>query len=243
LEVHPPEHGIHSWRDFFVHMGTICLGLLIAIGMEQSVEWMHRRHERAELREAIQRDLERTVSDSEVTYQTVQRRGEEIQTLVMEAQACLQNHTTMMAAMPPSGGGAIDPISDPSFRAAQASGLLTLLAQDDVRAFADMDSEAVVMERLFGEFQTASSRVNSFKVRFGTAGTPESRWAQADASDLRAYMEALALLQGTLRTMAYTNREAHGLALALLRGERDLKKLEQAEAEPMPKPTEEQGLK
>ena len=31
MEVHASEHGIHSWRDFFVHMGTICLGLLIAL--------------------------------------------------------------------------------------------------------------------------------------------------------------------------------------------------------------------
>lgn len=54
MEVHPPEHGIHSWRDFIVHMGTITLGLLIAIGLEQSVEWVHHRHQVA----AIRHDLE-----------------------------------------------------------------------------------------------------------------------------------------------------------------------------------------
>lgn len=44
MEVHPPEHPIHSWRDFFVHIATIVVGLLIAIGLEQSVEALHRRH-------------------------------------------------------------------------------------------------------------------------------------------------------------------------------------------------------
>ncbi|MGI4827588.1 MAG: hypothetical protein ACRYFU_05275 [Janthinobacterium lividum] len=44
MEVHPPEHPIQSWRDFFVHIATIVVGLLIAIGLEQSVEWFHHRH-------------------------------------------------------------------------------------------------------------------------------------------------------------------------------------------------------
>ena len=41
MEVHPPEHGIHSWRDFLVHMGTITLGLVIALGLEAAAEALH----------------------------------------------------------------------------------------------------------------------------------------------------------------------------------------------------------
>jgi hypothetical protein len=58
LDVHPPEHPAHSWSDFFIHMGTICLGLLIAIGLEQTVEWMHMRHRVAETREALAKELD-----------------------------------------------------------------------------------------------------------------------------------------------------------------------------------------
>src|SRR5579875_1869247 len=46
MEVHPPEHAIKNWRDFFIHIGTITIGLLIAIGLEQSVELLHHRHQR-----------------------------------------------------------------------------------------------------------------------------------------------------------------------------------------------------
>src|SRR6185437_9145012 len=49
IDVHAPHGGIHTWRDFWIHLGTIALGLLIAIGLEQSVEWVHRIHERHEL--------------------------------------------------------------------------------------------------------------------------------------------------------------------------------------------------
>jgi hypothetical protein len=49
LDVHPPHHPTHTWRDFFVHIATICVGLLIAIGLEQTVEAIHRAHEKHEL--------------------------------------------------------------------------------------------------------------------------------------------------------------------------------------------------
>jgi hypothetical protein len=61
MEVHPPHHAIGSWREFFVHMITIVLGLLIAIGLEQSVEVLHRRHLRQELQENFRAEAERNV--------------------------------------------------------------------------------------------------------------------------------------------------------------------------------------
>ena len=44
MDVHPPHQPLHTWRDFFIHIATIVVGLLIAIGLEQSVEWIHHRH-------------------------------------------------------------------------------------------------------------------------------------------------------------------------------------------------------
>jgi hypothetical protein len=53
LDVHPPHQSAHTWRDFFIHIATIVLGLLIAVGLEQSVEYFHTRHEVAETRRAL----------------------------------------------------------------------------------------------------------------------------------------------------------------------------------------------
>ncbi len=58
MEVHPPEHPIHTWRDFFIHIVTIVIGLLIAIGLEQSVEWFHHRHIVHVARENISREID-----------------------------------------------------------------------------------------------------------------------------------------------------------------------------------------
>ena len=53
LDVHPPHHAATTWRDFFIHIATIVVGLLIAVGLEQSVEAIHHRHQRAETRENL----------------------------------------------------------------------------------------------------------------------------------------------------------------------------------------------
>jgi hypothetical protein len=43
LEVHPPHEPIYGWRDFFIHLATITIGLLIALSLEGCVEFWHRR--------------------------------------------------------------------------------------------------------------------------------------------------------------------------------------------------------
>jgi len=58
LDVHPPHTSAHSWKDFFIHIATIVVGLLIAVGLEQTVEYLHHRSELAETRKALQGEIE-----------------------------------------------------------------------------------------------------------------------------------------------------------------------------------------
>jgi hypothetical protein len=44
IDVHPPHTAVHGWRDFFLHLVTITIGLLIALSLEGLVEWQHHRH-------------------------------------------------------------------------------------------------------------------------------------------------------------------------------------------------------
>jgi hypothetical protein len=57
IDVHPPHQPVHTLKDFLIHMSAICLGLLIAIGLEQSVEYLHHRNQAREARASIQREL------------------------------------------------------------------------------------------------------------------------------------------------------------------------------------------
>ena len=57
LDVHAPHEPIHGWRDFLIHLGTITIGLLIALGLEATAEWFHHRQEVADARESLHREL------------------------------------------------------------------------------------------------------------------------------------------------------------------------------------------
>ena len=57
IDVHPLHQPVHTWKEFLIHMSAICLGLLIAIGLEQSVEYLHHRHQAREARASIQQEL------------------------------------------------------------------------------------------------------------------------------------------------------------------------------------------
>lgn len=58
LDVHAPHESTHTWTDFLIHIATIVVGLIIAVGLEQTVEFFHHRHEIAETREALRLERE-----------------------------------------------------------------------------------------------------------------------------------------------------------------------------------------
>jgi len=53
LEVHAPQEALHTWKGFFIHIATIVIGLFIAVGLEQTVEFFHHRHLRDQLEEQM----------------------------------------------------------------------------------------------------------------------------------------------------------------------------------------------
>ena len=57
MEVHPPHAPIHSIKEFMVHLLAITIGLLIALGLESSVEWVHHRHLARDARENILKEV------------------------------------------------------------------------------------------------------------------------------------------------------------------------------------------
>ena len=57
LDVHPPTATIHGWKDFFVHIATITIGLLIAIALEQTVEYVHNLDRLATVRQELSAEL------------------------------------------------------------------------------------------------------------------------------------------------------------------------------------------
>ena len=58
LDVHPVHGAIHGWRDFCIHIVIIAIGLGLAISAQQVVEYLHHRHQVADMRRALAQERE-----------------------------------------------------------------------------------------------------------------------------------------------------------------------------------------
>lgn len=63
FDVHAPRAAVHTWKDFFIHLATIVIGLLIAVGLEQLVERAHDHYKVRETREGLRREREANGKD------------------------------------------------------------------------------------------------------------------------------------------------------------------------------------
>jgi hypothetical protein len=139
LDVHPPHASVHTWKDFLTHMTTIVLGLLIAIGLEQSVEWMHHREQRHQLLEQLDAEHKQTLKDAKDTLHAEDDNLNWIAKRIMALQAVAWQNQRYDAPAPPH----LPPYNFPDapvWRAAKSSGLTSLLAQRTVILNSELES-------------------------------------------------------------------------------------------------------
>lgn len=56
MDIHKPK-AAHTWREFLTEIGTIICGVLIALGLEQAVEWAHWQERLKQTREQIKGEV------------------------------------------------------------------------------------------------------------------------------------------------------------------------------------------
>jgi hypothetical protein len=110
MDIHKPKPW-HGWPELLKEVGTIVIGVLIALGAEQSVEWLHWRHEVHVAREAIVFDLKRLVGGAAAQDNHTVCTGRhlaEIEAVLDQAQASRR--------LPPMGWPGVPPQADWSLR-------------------------------------------------------------------------------------------------------------------------------
>ncbi len=145
LDVHPPHAPTHTWRDFFIHIATIVIGLLIAVGLEQGVEALHHSHQRRDLTEQMHGEAERNLTLIDSTLATLH-----VQTQYIEAlQAALASGavtgssvTVAPVPKPPSSPTLLLSPSRGTWATAQAAGLVALLPAEQGKLYARLDYNA-----------------------------------------------------------------------------------------------------
>lgn len=63
VEIHRPK-AAHSLRDFLIEIGTIICGILIALALEQSVEWLHGQERLHQVQEQLRAEISDNVESA-----------------------------------------------------------------------------------------------------------------------------------------------------------------------------------
>jgi hypothetical protein len=189
MDLHPPGGPVRSVKDFFVHIGVVTLGILIALGLEQIVE----AHHRAGLAKIAVAGFRR-----ELTYNEGQVR--EVLAGMPELQGKIEKAISALSAAPIPGaatqainypGISLDIVSTASWDTAIATQALNELPFDAVTRYA----QAYGTLRLFVETEREGLSIWQGVSRFGTdpaALTQDQRTTLIQ--ELRQYGNALTIV-------------------------------------------------
>jgi hypothetical protein len=140
LDVHPAHHAANTWREFFTHIATIVLGLLIAVGLEQTVEHIHHRGEATDAREALR--LEREINHSRYSLDTASfRRFKAAVRNNLAVLTYLKQHPGTPEAQLPGVlvcGVPWNPPEETAWKAAQRTNATSYMPADEVQGYTAM---------------------------------------------------------------------------------------------------------
>jgi len=199
MEVHPPHQSLHTWKDFWIHIGTITLGLLIAISLEQSVEAVHHFHQRGQLEADL--DLEAQTNRHYIAMDSVllDRDAAWLLNLRRRVQALDRGgdpHSFIFPDQVPGHPG------DPThigyhlpavsvWTTAGQSSLLDLLPRDESRLHSNVYRQADYSYAAYDEFRMAWQQMNEFEFRFDDSVVPSRPDVLRMTPDERSQYSAL----------------------------------------------------
>jgi hypothetical protein len=136
LDVHPIHEPVRGWRDFFIHIATIVVGLCIAVAIQQTVEFFHNRYQLAETRQALRLEREgnyKTLAENTTAW----RWGTaELQNNLLVFQYLQQHPATPQEKLP----GVLlwqtsnYPFGSAVWDAAHQSGVIALMPREEIEA-------------------------------------------------------------------------------------------------------------
>jgi hypothetical protein len=162
MDIHKPKPW-HGWRGFLKEVGTIVLGVCIALAAEQGVETLHNRGKAAEARASIRAEIARNLGRMNVRQAVeacIAKRLDEVDELISASVAGKLPQGALWIGIPTSLS-----LFDSSYRAAMQSGTASLFATKEQRDYANLYSAfdtymqaAAAETRAWGDLRTLERR-------------------------------------------------------------------------------------
>jgi len=139
LDVHAPHHPIGGWKDFFVHLITISVGLLIAVGIEGCVE-LHREHKLVrEARETMREEIQHNSDKMKEAVVTLDKQTETMKKNIATLSHIQENPKDKAAQDAQIDANfSIIGLRDTAWKTAQATGALSFMPYAEAQRYSDV---------------------------------------------------------------------------------------------------------
>jgi hypothetical protein len=231
LDVHASHESIHSWKDFLIHIATICVGLLIALALEQAVEAAHHRHQREQLLVSLDHDTRATLRDTDFIIGEYYRRMQWSRARVEQVQTALALHRPLTQAAPEERALITIP-ADPAWEAARASGMIPLFSQGEIAAYSEIADVIGRARPRFDVERDAYLKRSAFESRYDSlSGAVTANYKLESPGDLQAYLDLLLADESALEGARFMAAVIRGAEAAILEGAREHERIEDREIE------------
>jgi hypothetical protein len=199
LDIHPAHHAATTWRDFFIHIATIVLGLMIAVSLETTVEYFHHRHERRQLEEDLRAEAEGRIPRDTADLKQFAILGDWDREGLQRGRAATVSGGLVTFVLPDRLQMQSTPRpEDATWPAAKASGLVAVLPNQEVEGWDRVDNFAQVAGRENDDLVKAGDDFRAIADRLGVSVAPGAT-VRVTPEERDELMRALALHYETMR--------------------------------------------
>src|SRR6185437_8855007 len=136
LDVHPPHTRMEGFRDFLLHLLTITIGLLIALGLEGCVEWQYHRHLVREANDGLRAEIAQNIKTLDSMRQPIKDQQKEMDDDLKTLAEMRAHPGAKGNAL--SFGFAIHSFDQTAWKTAQTTGAFAYMPYDDASRYADI---------------------------------------------------------------------------------------------------------
>jgi hypothetical protein len=199
VDVHPAHYPLRTWRDFFLQLLTITIGLFIALTLQAGVESLHHRHLVRDARENLRREIQANHKRYAENVRKLENNRLQLARNIDQLRNLRSGKPIEKKAL--AWGWDWNSFADASWKTAQVSGAVSYMSPDLISAYTDVyDQQGYVNNEVLAIFNDEAKSAAPLRVALEPAalspGDIQSMLISLAESDIK-----LATLQSLMKSL------------------------------------------
>jgi hypothetical protein len=206
VDVHPAHYPLRTWRDFFLQLLMITIGLFIALTLQAGVESLHHRHLVRDARESLRREIEANQRRYAENVRNLENNRLQLARDIDQLRNLRSGKPIEKKAL--AWGWDWKSFADASWKTAQVSGAVSYMSPDLINAYTDVyDQQGYVNSEVLATFNDEARSAAPLRVALDPAALTPSD-IQAMLISLAESDIKLATLQNIMKSLEDLYAEA-----------------------------------